>query len=159
MGYRVVGESEIQILMIESTEIISDIPYAGFPEYFAPVPVKLVPIDHEEMKALALKEFSERHGLDTDLRDEDRAHIRSLGAECTRIGRTHSFLQDWPRLRSCPDPNCSSRKEGWPSPVTFCTVWNEPIEGVDVWQFDGVVQIIYQVCMVCGAIQAHNQYD
>lgn len=159
MGYRVVSETEIKILMIETTtQSVSDFPYADYPDSFPLAPVDLAPISYDEVKALALREFRDRHSLFSKIRQEDQDVIRTLAAECTRIGLVQPLIQDWPRLKRCPDPLCMAHKEGWPQPVLFCTVWNEPIEGVDVWHADGEpIQILYQVCIDCGSILTHNQ--
>src|SRR5262245_9854047 len=53
MGYRILGDFEIEILTMETTEVIEDFPYPNFPAAFPQVPVELVAMSYDETKVLA----------------------------------------------------------------------------------------------------------
>jgi hypothetical protein len=157
MGYRVLGELEIEILTIETIEVVEDFPFPNYPAAFPNVPVSLVPMTYEETKVLAFGEYLAKNLLWNELQDDDRAIIDSIGKECTRIGSAQSLVQGESRFRDCP----AKCRHYLNSLRPFCTIWNEPIKGMDVWQTDSepiqIIQIIHQVCSNCGAIQTENQ--
>jgi hypothetical protein len=157
MGYRIRSDTEIEILKMETLEFTPGFPFADYPAFFPATPVGVVPIQYEEQRALALHGYLQRHLFPREaLKAEDRAIIDKIGFEFTRIGRGHDLVQGYPRL-PCPDSSCASSRYEF-AMDTFATVWNEPIKGIDVWQSGGEpIQIIYQVCPDCAAIQTLNQ--
>lgn len=154
MGYRILGDFEIEILSVETTEMVEDFPYSQYPAAFPEVPVELVQMTYEETKVLAFGEYLAKHLPGIELQETDRAILDSMGRKCARIGGAQVLVQEMPRFRDCP----AKCRHYLNSLRPFCTIWNEPIQGVDVWQAGGEpIQIVYQVCSECGAIQTENQ--
>ena len=157
MAYRVISASAIEILELDGTKYVADFPYSGYPMSFPKTPVQLLPMTYEQERAVMFLSHLRRHLFWLEaLSEEDRQLVKSVGTNVSKIGICHSFLQEEP-LNYCPNDQCELSRE-FSRLETFATVWNEPVQGFDLWQSGGEeIQIIYQICPRCATIVTMNQ--
>jgi len=159
LSYRVRSDTEIEILGLDENQYTPDVPCPGFPQYFDSVPISVEPIRYEEHRDIAMYwSVYLHHAVYEAIPPDEIQRLRSLGYPVTRIGRVHDFLQ-LPRGRPCPNPECENYG------VSFCletiaTIPERPFPDLDIWQADGpTIQIVYEICKLCGSIRTYNTYD
>jgi len=162
VGYRVLSDTEIEILYLETKDVVPDFPYKNYPDEFPETPVSLTPISYEEHKTLVYYQACEDYNLTKDyLNKEDRAVLKQIGYPFTQLGGIQRMWQGVPDV-PCPNKNCKYHKFNCFMQV-FAVVWNRPVPNVYLWDNDPEsrddfeVQTIFQVCPLCSSIYACNR--
>jgi hypothetical protein len=159
MSYRVRSDDEIEILDIETTEPILDCPYPEFPQSFDLLPIKVEPITYQEQRDITMSWFVHLHPeIYKAFPVDEIQRFKTLGYPVTRIGRIHDLLQR-PRGEPCPNPGCRNHGEKY-SLDTIATIPEKPLKDLDLWRGDGSpIQIVYEICKLCGSIRTYCTYD
>lgn len=159
MSYRVLSDNAIEILSLENSEYIVDCPYPGFPQFFDLVPVRVEPVAYEEQRDLVMAGFLYQHSsIRSAIPSDELQRLGRFHHPYARIGHVHDRLQ-LPRGEPCPNLACENHT------VRFCldtiaTIPEKPFRDLDLWQADGpTVQIVYEICSLCGSIRTYSTYD
>lgn len=162
VGYRVVSDTEIEILYMETKEVMHDFPYENYPHEFPEMPVSLTPISYEEQKTLVYYMECEDYNLTRKhFSKEDRAFLKQSGYPFTQLGGIQRMWQGVPDV-PCPNKKCKNHKYTCFMQV-FAVVWNQPVPKVYLWdndpesRDDWEIQTIFQVCPLCQSIYACNR--
>ena len=162
VGYRVISDTEIEILYMETKEVMPNFPYENYPDEFPETRVSLMPISYEEHKTLVYYLACEDYNLTKDhVSKEDRAFLKQSGYPFTQLGGIQRMWQDVPEA-PCPNKKCKYHKYDCLMNV-FAVVWNRPVPNVYLWdddpdsRNDEEVQTIFQVCPLCHSIYACNR--
>ncbi|HTB84539.1 MAG TPA: hypothetical protein VK742_12865 [Candidatus Sulfotelmatobacter sp.] len=165
-GYRLVSETEIEVLYMETKEVERDFPYENYPSEFPEREVRLLPISNGQHKTLV---FYLEAGEEA-LSDDDRKLILDeFQYPFTQLGGIHRMWQDVPEVR-CPNPACGNSKFTCFMEV-FAVIWNQPHKGVFLWEkphkaehswqkdYEDTcdVEVIFQICPKCHSIHACNR--
>ena len=156
MSYRVVSDTEIEILSLDRDEYTPDFPYPEFPPYLDFFSLDLVPISYDELRDITMHWFAYEHPELYRAIPSDEIHkFKNLGYPVTRIGCAHNLLQ-LPRGECCPNPACEYHNETYWL-TTIATVPEVPIRNLDLWRSDGqTIQIVYEICSLCSCIRTYN---
>jgi len=162
VGYRVVSDTEIEILYMETKEVMANFPYDNYPQEFPEMRVSLMPISYEEHKTLVYYLTCEDYNLTKEhVSKDDRAFLKQSGYPFTQLGGIQRMWQDVPEA-PCPNKKCEYHEFDCLMKV-FAVVWNQPVPNVYLWDDDPdsrddvEVQTIFQVCPLCHSIYACNR--
>jgi hypothetical protein len=157
LSYRVLSDNEIEILALDTPEPTPDLPCARNGQPFDFVPIRVEPITYQEQRDITMYWwfFQSHPELYESIPPDEIQRFKSLGYPPTRIGHTHELLQ-YPRGESCPNPMCYHCKERyWLR--TIASIPERPFFDLDIWQADGEpIQIVYEICELCGSIRTYN---
>jgi hypothetical protein len=162
IGYKVVSDTEIEILHMRTRRAMPDFPYENYPANFPEVPVSLVPVTYEEHKTLIYYMALEDHFMERDyLNEADKRFIESIGYPFTQIGGVQRMWQGVPEV-GCPNKKCENHNDEYSMGV-FAVIWNQPVPDVYLWDVEPDfrdntdVQLIFQICSECHAIYVCNR--
>lgn len=171
LGYRVLSDGVIKILYQEEAEAWDDFPYDGYAEKLRSQPMSLVEARYDPgnprdallcagvfgYDALTPVQFDKlvRYVVKHRMYDPDIFGWKSP-EEYLREGNPWPFVQGPPN-RACPEPSCANRQRRG-SLRTFAIFEEEEKKVRKLWgpNCDGL-QIVYQICPLCGAIHTSNQ--
>jgi hypothetical protein len=159
MSYRVLSDHEIEILGIETNVPVPDFPFLGYPQCFDSLPVKVVPVTYQEQRDITMAWYVYEHPeVYEAIPPDEIQRFQALGYPITRIGRIHDLLQR-PRGEPCPNPACERHGYGY-CLETIATIPEKPFNDLDLWQSNGsTIQIVYEICTLCGSIRTYNTCD
>ena len=158
--YRVRSDAEIEILELEKRKYLPDFPYPAYPKSFDAVSVNSEPISYEEQRELAMAEFVFQNPWlnPPSVPSGELQRLRRLHYSYARIGLVHDLVQ-LPRGEPCPNPACENHEVRF-CLDTFATIPERPFPDLDLWQADGpTIQIVYEICKLCGCIRTYNTCD
>jgi hypothetical protein len=170
LGYRVVSEVAVQILVQGEKAAWDDFPYDPYPDKLQPQPVAFEERSYDPSNledALAYGGIFGYGALSTEqfaglLRHVEKNQLPELyGWESAQAylekGNSWPYVQGPPDRGGCPDPSCSNHEKK-ESLRTFAIFEEGPKEARKLWgpNCDNL-QIIYQVCPGCAAIRMSNQ--
>lgn len=152
-AYRVVSDSKIKVIYMETEEVEPDFPYPGYPDEFVATKVEIQKFPYEAKK-LFYATIVDEYCLNEA--DEDQLEAE-LGSDFTQIGGHHRLTQGPPQIE-CKNPKCIWF-DSLGSLEVFATVWNQPHEGIQLWSKEECddIQVIFQICTECGTIHASNR--
>jgi hypothetical protein len=167
------SETPIVLLPISKDEhdilIRHVVPGHGDPEVLIPYVKEHYSGSAAERDSLlrALKEASDEEGISyvNEKHEEDQYFLKESGYPFTQLGGLSVMWQGIPR-EPCPNKNCENHELQGKLDV-FAVIWGQPVPGVFLWdddenpetRFDEGVQIIFQICPLCQAIDASDRCD
>jgi hypothetical protein len=173
LGYRVVSDTEIEILHMESLNILVDFPYEKYPSVFRKVSVNLCEMAFDPKNLEHAITFSGIFGFDR-VPKRERAKMYSLLAETYREINlygddeppgTFEELARWfefPFMQGRPDSKCPNRK--CPNHAVkgkmhvLAIVGNKPAPRVSLWgKLAEEMLLIFEICPKCKAIYTSGQ--
>jgi len=171
LGYRVLSDGEIKILYQEEAKAWNDFPYDDYPEK---LPIQLMSLNEEVYHPAdpeKVHQYARIFGYDDLSPNQFEKLVRyvvkkryydpdNFGWESPeqylQEGNCAPFVQGAPN-DNCPEPSCSNH--GRKSALRTFAIFEEEDKYVEkLWgPLCDSLQIIYQICPLCGAIRASNQ--
>lgn len=165
-GYRVMSETKIEVLYMETKEVEKDFPYTNYPSEFPRRRVRLASIPYRHHKTLV---FYLEAGEEALSEGDRKLILEKYRYPFTQLGGIHRMWQDVPSVR-CPNSACEN-SEFTSTMDVIAVIWNQPHKGVFLWDvphnaeyswekdYEDTcdVQVIFQICPKCHSIHACNR--
>lgn len=170
LGYRVISDQEVEILHQKESRAWPEFPYEGYPEKLPPQPVLLEEIPYDPGSPRDALVYAGIFGYDA-LTSNQRARLALFvveegiyDPEVDNEETPEAFLEanTWPFVQGLPEEDCPNRScklHGRPGSLRILAIFQEEEKEVrKLWGPNcGSLQIIYQICPVCGALRTTNQ--